>query len=262
MKDNVFDCVEKLTMMLQGELHIGDHESLSIFGAKEQQRLAELAKDVSRLFVNQGYEIEHAIKVLLEEMDTFNESKRDARIFLTQQCMEKNPESVYGAMTTYIDKLTTELQLQEIQLLKEIYLLQRIEKQIYQCGNDIQKCIDQGEAFLLNKPSSIESDDNYEWFQRLERKINDLKISNTIAKQSLMQIRLLYENNQSIIYRTKELVSNTIPVWRKQMQVLFSSVNQNESDKINQVMKKELKILADVEIKDYEIRRELEHISL
>ena len=77
-----------------------------------------------------------------------------------------------------------------------------------------------------------------------------------------MQIKLLYENNQSIIYRTKELVSKTIPLWRKQMQVLFSSVNQNESDKINQVMKKELKVLADVEIKDYEIRRELEHISL
>ena len=262
MKDNVFDCIEKLTMMLQGELHVGDHESLSIFGSKEQQRLAELSKDVSQLFVNQGYEIELAINVLLEKMDTFNESKRDARIFSTQQCMEKNPESVYGAMTTYIDKLTTELQLQEIQLLKETYLLQRIEKQIYQCGNDIQQCIDQGEVILINKPSNIESDDNYEWFQRLERKINDLKISNTIVKQSLTQIRLLYENNQSIIYRTKELISQTIPLWKKQMQVLFSLVNQNESDKMNQVMKKELEILADVEIKDREIRRELEHISL
>lgn len=48
--DDILKYVEKLTSYVQGEVKVGDYESLSILGSKEQQHLSEISQDISQLF--------------------------------------------------------------------------------------------------------------------------------------------------------------------------------------------------------------------
>ena len=61
--DDILKYVEKLTSYVQGEVKVGDYESLSILGSKEQQHLSEISQDISQLFLNQSDEIGSTISI-------------------------------------------------------------------------------------------------------------------------------------------------------------------------------------------------------
>ncbi|SFZ98667.1 Tellurite resistance protein [hydrothermal vent metagenome] len=51
----------------------------------------------------------------------------------------------------------------------------------------------------------------------LERKIYDLKLSRQVAMQSLPSIRLVQENDKSLISKITSTLVNTVPLWRNQL---------------------------------------------
>jgi uncharacterized protein YaaN involved in tellurite resistance len=51
----------------------------------------------------------------------------------------------------------------------------------------------------------------------LERKIYDLKLSRQVAMQSLPSIRLVQENDKSLINKITSTLVNTVPLWRNQL---------------------------------------------
>ena len=118
--DDILKYVEKLTSYVQGEVKVGDYESLSILGSKEQQHLSEISQDISQLFLNQSDEIGSTISLLLE-------------------------------------KLTCVLELQKVQLLKEEHLLTRLESQLKDCEQDLLMCEKKGTHILKTK-SALDDD--------------------------------------------------------------------------------------------------------
>ena len=66
VNDNKIDYIDNLISVLQGRLVIGNQESISVYGSLEQQKLGELAKDITQLFLNQGYNIEITINNILD----------------------------------------------------------------------------------------------------------------------------------------------------------------------------------------------------
>ena len=71
VNDNKIDYIDNLISVLQGRLVIGNQESISVYGNLEQQKLGELAKDITQLFLNQGYNIEITINNILDELKEF-----------------------------------------------------------------------------------------------------------------------------------------------------------------------------------------------
>ena len=51
----------------------------------------------------------------------------------------------------------------------------------------------------------------------LERKVYDLKLSRQVAMQSLPSIRLVQENDKSLIGKITSTLVNTVPLWRNQL---------------------------------------------
>jgi len=51
----------------------------------------------------------------------------------------------------------------------------------------------------------------------LERKVYDLKLSRQVAMQSLPSIRLVQENDKSLISKITSTLVNTVPLWRNQL---------------------------------------------
>jgi len=51
----------------------------------------------------------------------------------------------------------------------------------------------------------------------LERKVHDLRLSRQVAMQSLPSIRLVQENDKSLINKITSTLVNTVPLWRNQL---------------------------------------------
>ena len=103
-------------------------------GSKEQQHLSEISQDISQLFLNQSDEIGSTISLLLDKLTSIRlPQSREKRCFFLKK-KKKLPESVilgqYIDANRYIEKLTCELELQKVQLLKEEHLLTRLESQL------------------------------------------------------------------------------------------------------------------------------------
>jgi len=51
----------------------------------------------------------------------------------------------------------------------------------------------------------------------LERRTHDLKLTRQVAMQSLPSIRLVQENDKSLVTKINSTMSNTIPLWKQQL---------------------------------------------
>lgn len=51
----------------------------------------------------------------------------------------------------------------------------------------------------------------------LERRVHDLKLTRQVAMQSLPSIRLVQENDKSLIGKITSTLANTVPLWRQQL---------------------------------------------
>ncbi|MCK5854999.1 MAG: toxic anion resistance protein, partial [Sulfurovaceae bacterium] len=51
----------------------------------------------------------------------------------------------------------------------------------------------------------------------LERRVHDLRLSRQVAMQSLPSIRLIQENDKSLINKIASTLVNTVPLWRNQL---------------------------------------------
>ena len=233
VNDNKIDYIDNLISVLQGRLVIGNQESISVYGSLEQQKLGELAKDITQLFLNQGYNIEITINNILDELKRFQvvpHNKGKTLFFLKKSPSKSVILGQYNSMLKYIEKLDVELKLQEAELLKESNVLERLEKQIERCSDDLQNCIDKGKSLILShdKSKNTDSEDVEHWWIRLEQRVGDLELSHMVSLQTLSQIKLLKDNNNQIAHRILEITTKTIPLWKSQMKSFISITNSSD----------------------------------
>ncbi|MCB1833810.1 MAG: toxic anion resistance protein, partial [Geminicoccaceae bacterium] len=51
----------------------------------------------------------------------------------------------------------------------------------------------------------------------LERRVHDLLLTRQVTMQSLPSIRLVQENDKSLITKINSTLANTVPLWRQQL---------------------------------------------
>jgi uncharacterized protein YaaN involved in tellurite resistance len=65
----------------------------------------------------------------------------------------------------------------------------------------------------------------------LERRVHDLRLSRQVAMQSLPSIRLIQENDKSLINKITSTLVNTVPLWRNQLAQTVTIFRTHESAK-------------------------------
>ncbi len=65
----------------------------------------------------------------------------------------------------------------------------------------------------------------------LERRVHDLRLSRQVAMQSLPSIRLIQENDKSLINKISSTLVNTVPLWRNQLAQTVTIFRSHESAK-------------------------------
>ena len=51
----------------------------------------------------------------------------------------------------------------------------------------------------------------------LERRVHDLRLTRQVAMQSLPSIRLVQENDKTLINKINSTLINTVPLWKNQL---------------------------------------------
>jgi len=86
---------------------------------------------------------------------------------------------------------------------------------------------------------------------RFEKKVHDLKISQTLAMQSAPQIKLIQNNDQLLANKITDAVNHTIPLWKSQTVIALGLAKQEDvlklqreiSDATNQMIRENAKKL-------------------
>ncbi len=87
----------------------------------------------------------------------------------------------------------------------------------------------------------------------LERRVHDLRLSRQVAMQALPSIRLIQENDKSLVNKISSTLVNTIPLWRNQLAqtvTIFRSADaasalKDASDLTNELLEKNAEGLRD-----------------
>jgi len=97
----------------------------------------------------------------------------------------------------------------------------------------------------------------------LERRVHDLKLSRQVTMQSLPSIRLIQENDKSLISKITSTLVNTVPLWRNQLAqtvAIFRShdaaiATKEAADLTNELLEKNAEGLREA---NAEVRRQME----
>jgi uncharacterized protein YaaN involved in tellurite resistance len=144
----------------------------------------------------------------------------------------------YEGVQGQIDKITSELLTHEHTLLKDIKSLDVLYAKTLDFYNELALYIAAGEAKLTEVDSKVipakeaevaaapEADqvmkaqelrDLRAARDDLERRVHDLRLTRQVTMQSLPSIRLVQENDKSLVTKINSTLVNTVPLWETQL---------------------------------------------
>ena len=209
-------------IIAEDKLQIGNHDSILLFGCTVQQQLRDFSKAMGSHLLNNN-DVEYLIREIMKEIETFQNAAKRKPIILQRNDNKKRELLIkeYNTVLVYIDKMELALKLQEVQIIKDSKLFENLKKILEKTLIDLEKIISYGNTVMAERPDTCDSEEICNWYERLSKKIEDLKISSTVAKQCHVQVKFLLENNRKLIDRIVEAVSGTIPTWRNQITILL-----------------------------------------
>lgn len=220
--------IQNISPVLTGELVVGDQTSLFLFANEPQSRLRYASKSMAEIAMRSTADIELTIHQVLREIESFGQEEPRGvlgSIFSHDGVKRSRLVKKYEALLDRLNKMALALQLQQAALIKENVQLKNLEPILEDCCSAFDTHIASAEALLeklsegncLSNASPLSDGDITEWKAGLARKLEDVRISRTVALQNIAQIKILRNNNQQIIETISAAVTNTIPTWRTQV---------------------------------------------
>ncbi|MGZ2258744.1 toxic anion resistance protein [Roseobacter sp. A03A-229] len=228
------------------EIDMGDTNSIVAFGSRAQVELQEISQAMLGGVRNKdvgpaGDSLRNIVTTIrgfsIDELDV-----RRKRSFWEKLMGKAAPFAKFTAkfeeVQDQIDRITDELLKHEHTLLKDIKSLDMLYEKTLQFYDELALYIAAGEEKLAEldektipaKAAEVEKapeDDQVMVAQELrdlraarddlERRVHDLKLTRQVTMQSLPSIRLVQENDKSLVTKINSTLVNTVPLWETQL---------------------------------------------
>lgn len=215
---NALENLNSQIAILDGSLIVGNHDTITVFGGRQQAELSACIKSVTRIAISHDDALDENVEPVLSKLDEFKSSLSEKkRLSIFQSHDRTKIAKEYVQLEERIEQVCSFLQLQQVQLLKEVKILSRLQERTQECIRDLDQCIKNGELFLLDHRRQEDDD----WFIRLERRIDELRTSSVVGSQNIEQIKILCSSNMILYDRLSYLLSNTFPLWVSQTAALL-----------------------------------------
>ncbi|MEM8699737.1 MAG: toxic anion resistance protein [Pseudomonadota bacterium] len=274
------------------ELDISSTQSIIKFGSGAQSKLTELSDQmldgVRNKDVGPAGEDLREMVTTIRGFDTSELDPTRARSWWERLFASATPVAEfvarYESVQGQIDVITDNLLEHETVLLKDIKFLDRLYDETLNFYNEIGLYIQAGEAKMAELDSvtipakeaeaqAASEEDGVMKAQELrdiraardelERRVHDMKLTRTVTMQSLPSIRLVQENDKSLINKINSVLTNTVPLWKNQLAqgiTMFRSQSaakdiKGATDLTNDLLRKNAEVLQE---SNREVRTQME----
>jgi uncharacterized protein YaaN involved in tellurite resistance len=230
----------------KAEIDIGNSQSIIRFGSSAQQELQAISQDMLSGVRNKDVgPAGDSLRSMVGTIRGFSVRELDPNRKLSwwERLMGKaNPMHEFMArfegVQGQIDKITGELLTHETVLLKDIKSLDKLYEKTLDFYDELALYIAAGEAKVAElddrdipaKEAEVQAAPEEQGVMKaqelrdlraarddLERRVHDLKLTRQVTMQSLPSIRLVQENDKSLVTKINSTLVNTVPLWETQL---------------------------------------------
>lgn len=233
------------------QIDIRDSNLVFAYGASAQQNIAQFSDSALKNVQTKDLdEVGDMITGLVKQLKGFStdeeEGNRFTKWFRKQKDQLTELKARYTDAETNVNKICEGLEKHQIQMLKDIAMLDKLYEQnlhyfkelsMYIAAgkkrleefraNDLAQAVAKAEASKLPEDAQA-AKDLADKADRFEKKIYDLELTRNISIQMAPQIRLVQSSNQMMAEKIQTSLVNTIPLWKSQM-VLALGVAHTQS---------------------------------
>jgi uncharacterized protein YaaN involved in tellurite resistance len=228
------------------EIDMADTQSIVSFGSNAQAELQEISQamlaDVRNKDVGPAGD---SLRGIVSTIRGFSVSELDVRRerswwekLLGRAAPFAKFTAQFEKVQGQIDKITDDLLKHEHTLLKDIKSLDLLYDKTLQFYDELALYIAAGEEKLANldstdipaKEAEVQAAPENDQVMKaqelrdlraarddLERRVHDLKLTRQVTMQSLPSIRLVQENDKSLVTKINSTLVNTVPLWETQL---------------------------------------------
>ena len=229
-----------------GEIDMGQTSTIIGFGSRAQMELQQISQSMLTDVKNKdlgpaGDGLREMVSTLrgfsVSELDTRRKRSWWERLTGKAAPLAKFQER-YNTVQSQIDRITGSLLNHETTLLKDIKALDKLYEKTLEFYHELALYIAAGEAKLKeldakdipSKEAEVAGADENDKVLKaqelrdiraarddLERRVHDLKLTRQVTMQSLPSIRLVQENDKSLVTKINSTLVNTVPLWETQL---------------------------------------------
>lgn len=265
---------QKMIDEFSKQIDVTDSNLVFSYGAAAQQNISQFSDAALKNVKTKDLdEIGDQISNLVAELRGFEADEEESKgffgFFKKQRSNIETMKAKYDDTEVNVNRIIEALEAHQVQLLKDIAMLDRLYEQNLKYFKELSMYIAAGkqrlEAFRANeirqaydkaKASGLPEDaqaakDLSDKADRFEKKIYDLELTRNISIQMAPQIRMIQSSNQLMAEKIQTSIVNTIPLWKSQM-VLALGINHSTqaaqaqrevTDMTNELLKKNAAVL-------------------
>lgn len=238
------------------------------YGAGTQKKMADFSeKALSNVRTKDLGETGDMIADLVTELKSFDagEEAKGIRGFFKKSENKLSAMKIkYSKVEANVNHIVKVLESHQIQLLKDIDLLDRMyemnlayfkelsmyilagKKKLQKARADELTALRQ-QAERSGRPEDAQAArDLADLCSRFEKKIHDLELTRTVSMQTAPQIRMVQNSNTMMAEKIQSTIVNTIPLWKSQMVIAIgvehsaraAKAQREVSDMTNELLKK------------------------
>lgn len=222
------------------QIDVTDSNLVFSYGAAAQQNIAQFSDSaLNNVKTKDLGEIGNEIADLVAELRGFDTEEEHSKglfgFFKKQRGNAEVLKAKYDDAEVNVNKIVDALEGHQVQLLKDISMLDRLYEQnltyfkelsMYIAAgkkrleefrsNEVKAAYDKAEQSGLPEDAQAAKDLN-DKADRFEKKLFDLELTRNISIQMAPQIRMIQSSNQLMAEKIQSSIVNTIPLWKSQM---------------------------------------------
>jgi len=270
------------------EIDLNDRNSVILFGSSAQEKLDEISNRMLEGVKSQdtgaaGNALNNMVaKIRGFDLDELNPNRKLS--WWDKLLGRAKPLAVfmqqYEEVRDHIDVIAQDLEKHKSKLMSDVVALEKLyeanldyfhklelyilagEKKLEEFNTKIlpeyEKAAESGDMLAVQNLKDMRG-----FRDDLERRVHDLRLSRQVAMQALPSIRLIQENDKSLINKISSTLVNTLPLWRNQLAqtvTIFRSHDaanavKEAADLTNDLLEKNAEGLREA---NAEVRRQME----
>ena len=229
------------------QINVRDSSMILQYGAGAQKKMADFSESALASVRTQDLgEVGDLISSVVVELRSFDATEEKGVFGFFKKSANKieSMRAKYDKAEANVDKIVGALQGHQMKLMKDAATLDKMyelnltyfkELTMYILAGK-KKLAEVREKELVEKARSSGKAEDAQAAQdleamctRFEKKISDLDLTRTIAMQTAPQIRLVQNNEITMVEKIQTTIVNTIPLWKSQMVLALGIANSAEA---------------------------------